>query len=343
MPDIDGLQLARSIRADSRLTSTRLLLLTSANQKGGAQEAAAAGIDGYLTKPVRSGLLRSLLLTVLGFSEMPSVQLVTPEHPAIGRVDARLLLAEDNEINQLVAAHALRAIGYQVDVVGNGEQALQALDEHTYEAVLMDCQMPVIDGYTATQELRHREGSGRRTPVIALTASAMTADRKRCYAAGMDAHLSKPFAAEELGAILRRWVSNAPVRTGSSGPPPRMESVFDEGRMIDSSRLDMLQQLSVDGPSILREIIGAYDVHLPAALEALERTVQQGDAAGARRHAHQLRGAAANIGASSIAALAASIGSAARANRLVELPELLARLQVEAPRVSAALHSYTDN
>ncbi|GAB6987013.1 hybrid sensor histidine kinase/response regulator [Nocardioides pyridinolyticus] len=204
MPAMDGLELARRISGTPHLASTGLVLLTSGPDVGQA-EARAAGIAASLTKPVHLSRLQAALETlVAGDRERPA----TPPDPA-PRGRGRILVVEDAEINQLVATGMLEHLGYTVDVADDGIHALDALARTAYDAVLMDVQMPRMDGYQATAEIRRREAGGRRTPIIAMTANAIDGDRERCLAAGMDDYISKPISREAVADALDRWV---PVR-----------------------------------------------------------------------------------------------------------------------------------
>ncbi|WP_341229036.1 hybrid sensor histidine kinase/response regulator [Nocardioides salarius] len=203
MPQMDGLELAATISQDPQLAGVRMVLLTSGPDIS-TQQALRAGIVARLTKPVRLHDLRTAL----------SEALADPADAPSGRGGARprpahrghLLVVEDDETNQMVATGITRRLGFTIDIAGNGREALDAVARRHYDAVLMDCQMPVLDGYDATRELRAREGDGPRTPVIAVTASAVMGDRERCLAAGMDDYLSKPFDPSGLDAVLTRWV-----------------------------------------------------------------------------------------------------------------------------------------
>jgi PAS domain S-box-containing protein len=235
MPDIDGYELARMVRADPRLILTPMIMLTSSAQRGEEGKAQQLGIAAYLTKPVRSAQLLSALSRVLGpVSATPNrsrrvgdrkgdVQILVSTDgidSAVGPGDLDLahvsesntaetavLVVEDNLINQKVFTAMLTSIGYQSDVAVNGFEALEALENNRYDAVFMDCQMPVMDGYETTQKLREREGPQRHTRVIAVTASAMATDRDRCLDSGMDDYMTKPISVKELAAKLTYWLN----------------------------------------------------------------------------------------------------------------------------------------
>jgi CheY-like chemotaxis protein len=204
MPGLDGLELARRVGDEPALAGTRLVLLTSTDVTPHQLE--GVELAAYLNKPVRSAQLHACLAEVL----RPVLEAASPVGPAAGAPAAagrgRVLVVEDNVINQLVALGLLDRLGFECDLAGNGREALAALDRCDYAAVLMDCQMPEMDGYTATGELRRREGAARHTPVIAMTAGALAGDEDRCLAAGMDAYVPKPIDSTMLQEVLDRWV-----------------------------------------------------------------------------------------------------------------------------------------
>jgi signal transduction histidine kinase/DNA-binding response OmpR family regulator len=219
MPGIDGFDLARTIRADSSIAAVPLVLMTSFGQRGDGRVAREIGIAAYLTKPVRESQLFDCLVTVLDRSGVASTQsnaatpakLVTRRALKERETMARklILVAEDNIVNQLVAARQLENMGYRADVVANGLEAVEALTRISYDLVLMDCQMPEMDGYAATAAIRLREGQSRHTPIIAMTAGAMEGEREKCLAAGMNDYVSKPVKSEALRAMLAQWLSDS--------------------------------------------------------------------------------------------------------------------------------------
>jgi signal transduction histidine kinase/DNA-binding response OmpR family regulator len=215
MPGMDGLELARKIKADAALAALPLVMLTSITQRGHEELVQQAGIAAYLTKPVRQSHLFDCLALVKGTSTqaVDSSSRITP--PLINRyrlaqmkaqIQPRILVAEDNLINQKVAVRLLEKLGYRADVAANGHEVVEALTRTAYAVVLMDCQMPVMDGFEATVAIRQREGSARHTPIIAMTANAMQGDREKVLAAGMDDYISKPVKPDDLATILQRWI-----------------------------------------------------------------------------------------------------------------------------------------
>jgi CheY-like chemotaxis protein len=215
MPGMDGLTLARLIQADPGLASTRIVLLTSVMERGQAAAAREAGILGYLTKPVRVGhleaCLRSLMAGQVGAASAGARPFITQhrlEEARRGNL-LRVLVAEDNLVNQKVAVRLLERLGCRPDVVADGRQAVEAVARTRYDLVFMDCQMPQMDGFEATREIRGQQGPGRRVPIVAFTASALDSDRQQCLAAGMDDFVAKPVRAEDLKAALDRWTGPA--------------------------------------------------------------------------------------------------------------------------------------
>jgi PAS domain S-box-containing protein len=248
MPSMDGLALARTIKADPALAPVKLLLLTSAGHRGDGQRAREAGFAGYLTKPVRQAHLWGCLTQIMGrtsSSDASTAPLVTRHTvaEASARSRASILIAEDNPVNQKLAVRLLEKLGYRADVAVNGIEAIAAVERLSYAAVLMDCQMPDMDGFEATRAIRAKEaqryaaslvasgssGSASpstrpRLPIIAMTANAMQGDRERCLEAGMDDYVSKPIKPDTLRTVLEHWVVN-PDTEGPSDIVFTQESV----------------------------------------------------------------------------------------------------------------------
>jgi CheY-like chemotaxis protein len=224
MPDMDGIELAQKVKADPTLSPTKLIMLSSTGYYREGEEALQASIEVYLTKPVKQYHLHEAIATVMGTLEEAAVPQeehqshhvtrYSPKEVKVRPPRGRILVAEDNQNNQKVAVMMLESLGYRADVAANGLEAVEALSRLPYSAVLMDVQMPEMDGYEATAEIRRREESekarhekGRHIPIIALTANAMQGDRESALEEGMDDYISKPVTPEELGAVLDRWIS----------------------------------------------------------------------------------------------------------------------------------------
>lgn len=227
MPGMNGLELAQQIKADQEIRATRLVLLTSGGQRGDAQAALEAGLDAYLTRPIRRSLLFECLGAALG--HMPSIgrsadcaaaSIITQHTVLESMMKARplILVVEDNPVNQKVAVKMIEKLGYRVNVAANGREAVESLARISYDLVFMDCQMPEMDGFEATRVIRSQEesllhavGKSQHLPIIAMTANAMKEDRDRCHAVGMDDFLSKPVTSKSLTAALNRWLPHGQV------------------------------------------------------------------------------------------------------------------------------------
>jgi len=227
MPGIDGAELGRTIIRDTELKSTRLVLLTSSGQRGDGQLFADIGFAGYLLKPVTqrdlTDCLRLILVQDAEAWHMQSQPIVTRHALRVQRASTRnwILLAEDNLVNQKVATRMLEKLDYRVDVAADGRTAVDAWQAGRYDLILMDCQMPELDGYEATREIRRLENGTRHIPIVALTAHAMKGADEACIDAGMDAYLSKPIERDDLAAMLARFLSDVTAH----------EHVTDEGKI----------------------------------------------------------------------------------------------------------------
>lgn len=240
-------------------------------------------------------------------------------------------MVEDNMANQKVARLLLESLGYEAEVVDSGAWAIEALSRSSYTAVLMDCQMPGMDGHEATAEIRRREGACRRTPIIAMTAAAMRGDREQCLASGMDDYISKPVDPVHLEHVLSRWVGATPA-----GPAEDRRQPGDEA--IDWERVRALREMCAagGGPDRWPELVGLFLKDADERMAKL-RTEATVDAAAVRELAHGLKGSSANFGAVRVRELSRQIESLARENSLETVPALADQLAVEVGRAQAAL------
>jgi PAS domain S-box-containing protein len=227
MPGMDGFEFVERVRQKPELSTAKIMLLTSAGRRGDAGRCEELGISAYATKPVRRSELLEVISKLLDDREQePALPLITRDSIANARNAAeslRVLVAEDNAVNQKLVARLLEKRGHSVNVVANGREALESLEQGAYDLVLMDVQMPEMDGFEATGELRNREKlTGLHTPIIALTAHAMKGDRERCLKAGMDGYLSKPIRAQELDDLLENYIT--PRAAGPQAPEPQKQS-----------------------------------------------------------------------------------------------------------------------
>ena len=334
MPVMDGLQLAQAISADPLLKGTPMIMLTSSMQLEPAV-LREAGIGQWLTKPMRSSELYDRLMRLMAATEAdvhverPTADRSQPvgDHGSLGKI----LVVEDNSLNQLVAEGLLSRLGYEALSVVNGVEALDAVESFDYSAILMDCHMPVMDGFTATEEIRRRQSNGSRIPIIAMTAGALAEDRERCLAVGMDDYISKPVDLQALETVLSRWVEigppshNGASTNGSGHSTPRQ---VDERPPIDESRLEGLRDLEApDGSSILTSILAAFTGHSADLLVTLREAAQGGDNKRLHSVAHELRGAAATAGATHVAELCSEIELTARRGGPGPSAELLDQLE----------------
>jgi len=331
MPGMDGLNLARMITADPGLGAPGLLLLSSVSVE--ADVAAEAGFVARLTKPVRlSSLYDALVRAVSPAPTEAKGDSLAPAVPAGSR--GTLLIVEDHAINQEVALGIVAKLGYSSDVAGGGVEALAAMELRTYDAVLMDCHMPEMDGFQATAEIRRRETGGGHVPVIAMTAGAMVADREKCLAAGMDDYLSKPVKAPELEAMLNRWVPSA--RTPDPvGPGAGVDDV------LDAAQVDGLRQLAAASgdPSFLQSFVERYAEQAECQVAELRQAAARDDANLVGELAHGLKGTSATMGARSVASACEAVESAAARGEVTE-PEDLDRLAREVDRAESALRAH---
>ena len=315
MPGRDGFELAGIARADAALKVTRLLMLTSAGQRGDAQRCRELGSRGYLTKPVSRADLLDMVAGVVGGPDETggaTPEVVTRHRIHESRRQLKVLLAEDNQVNQEVAATMLRRRGHQVDVVENGRQAVERARRQRYDVVLMDIQMPEMDGLEATEAIRALPG-GRDLPIVALTAHALKDERERCLARGMNAYVTKPFKAYELFAAAEGWGARA-----APAPPP-----VD----VETFRKDMVAAGAGDA---VNGIIGSFVENTPQRIAAIADAVAAGRAAEVARLAHTCKSAAAQLGAQRLATLLAELEQDAKNGEKERLEERLDKLEAEA-------------
>jgi signal transduction histidine kinase/DNA-binding NarL/FixJ family response regulator len=240
----------------------------------------------------------------------------------------RVLVVEDNTVNQKVAVAMIESLGYAAEAVGNGLEAVEACSRQTYDAILMDCQMPHMDGFKATAFIREREGLAHHTPIVALTASVTAEDRQRCLAAGMDDYLSKPVPREALATALRKWIPAA-------GTPPPVEHAATPSLLPASHPLRVLEAHA--GPRALGEVIDVFLQTIPRRLDDLRQAHARGDADAIRAVSHSLKGASAQIGARGMADICVQVEAVVRSGDVSGLADLLTALEADYAVVSASL------
>jgi ligand-binding sensor domain-containing protein/signal transduction histidine kinase/DNA-binding response OmpR family regulator len=331
MPGLDGFELGRRIVNDSRFKATRLVLLTSAQQIRSAEDFAALGFAAYLLKPVSQRNLRECLVRVMsvdGAKWHERTQPIVLAERSEGIFDDRLiLLAEDNLVNQKVGRQTLAKIGYKVDVVSNGAEAIAAWESGRYHLVLMDCQMPVMDGYQAAREIRLRERGTRHIPIIALTADAMQGTEQQCREAGMDDYLTKPLDRTRLGKTIDRHL-------GSAAPELNVDENPTLPHVAADAPADWDHILAVsDGDQVFaQELVQLFIDSGDATLRAIREALDCGDLAAMGSAAHSFKGSSANIRAESASAAAGRLEEAARTGDVGQLADLEEQLRREAER-----------
>ena len=326
MPVMDGLEVAKEIRADARLATTRLAVLTPSGRRGDAEQGRQLGIDAYLTKPVHQSSLFECLTTLMAAADEAIGAVITTHAAADASRRAHVLVVDDNAANQMVAARTLENMGYRVDVAASGLEAVDAVGRIPYAAVLMDCQMPDMDGYEATGEIRRREGHRHHTPVIAMTAGASSEDEARCLQAGMDDFVSKPASPAELKRVIQRW-----VRDGSSSTITKA----DADRPLDPDALEALMELAKGDPAGVAGMVRLFLRDAAARLDLLRHA--GGDADTIARTAHSLKGSCAIFGAGAMASICGDLEASGTAADHQELRRALARLDEQLEGVTRAL------
>ncbi len=355
MPGMDGETLARTIAEDQALRGVVVVMLTSRGVRPEPARLAEAGIAACLMKPVRQSHLMDVLVTAWDARTAagrpmvvrPPAPHVTPARPgAGGRALARVLVAEDNPVNQRIAIRMLEKLGCRVDLASDGREAVQMLAALPYDLVFMDCQMPEVDGYEATRMVRQAEArrDGRRTPIVAMTAHALPGDREKCLGAGMDDYVSKPVRPDDLATAVARWVpagagGGGPGRLGTAAAAP-LEPAAGEPSGIDPAVFAGLAELGgVDSASLLRELIGLFLSDAAAYIDALRRAAGSGDRRSLETAAHTLKGSSASIGARAMAALCRALERLGDGAPPDAAPALIDRLEREFERVRGDLAS----
>jgi PAS domain S-box-containing protein len=322
MPEYDGMHLARAAQAEEALASTPLIMLTSSVHPS-ADQLCGAGITECLTKPVLADEVLDALLRALDVgsavrrTSAPAgarAQLPPGERP-------RLLVVEDNPVNQLVALGILETLGYAADTADDGVEAVEMWQRGSYAAVLMDVQMPRMDGYAATRAIRELEADGERLPVLAMTAAAVEGEREKCLAAGMDDFLTKPVNPEVLGSMLARWVHGESVPGGPAADSERAEGV------LDLDRLEMLRDLDPGNTTYLDKAIGNFVDRVPEAVHSIRSAIAGRDPESLTHSAHRLKGSALNLGLPAVGHLAHELELLGDSGTTTGAPDLVADLE----------------
>jgi two-component system sensor histidine kinase/response regulator len=320
MPEMDGFALASQVRQNPRLAGATIMMLTSAGQRGEAARCRELGIAVYLIKPIRKSELLEAMLAALGKSPAAnsSATLITRHTLLADRRKLQILLAEDNFVNQRLAVRLLERRGHNVTVAADGGEALALLKHSKFDLVLMDVQMPVMDGFEATAAIRLQEASsGSRLPIIAMTAHAVQGDHERCLAAGMDAYIAKPIDGDELTQMVERIGSSGLIRNAIARPAG---AIFD--------REEALSRLLGD-QELLAELAGVFLKDYMNQLADIRQALREADLLKLEHAAHSLKGAVANFGAQRSFSIAFELEKAARNNDFSSCPQLSGELAAE--------------
>ena len=339
MPGMDGAMLARNIKSDPALAGIPLVLLTSLGHGNGSMpqighccHADQAGQRvrslRYACQPARdartAGPFRRQVEPAIAHDEAVEAQ---ETHPTT----VRILVAEDNAINQKVALRMLEKLGYRADVVGNGREAVEALKQMPYDLVLMDCNMPEMDGFDATSALRQLEGANRHTVIVAMTANALRGDRDRVLEAGMDDYIAKPINQRELAALIREWT--AKMRGNGNGAQPK--------EVLDHRRLTELQDLAAgEKPGWLPELAQEYMADAALRIVEMQKAAAADDAAAVGRLAHALKGSSKNLGIVNVVPACQGLQQAGESGNCVQMPALMQELEREFARAKAELEHH---
>ena len=335
MPEMNGLELKDAIVSDPGL-GVRIVLMSGLGQELDPESAAAIGVSASISKPIHLRRLQACLQVAMGLEPQGSVSKPESFLPLRddGRQTGRLLLAEDNLINQKVAVAMLSGAGYHVDAVTNGADAVSAVASQTYDAILMDCQMPELDGYEATAAIRTQEASGDRVPIIAMTAGARREDRERCMDAGMDGYLAKPINMDKLLTL----VDNS-MRIGTNRTPPRSSSSYSDAEpTIDPTFLDELRVLGeASKQDLLGDLVSQFVADTDVLLVEIRGAFEMKDALAVARIAHNIKGSAGQLGARRLTSSCGQLESSASEGRLAEGRSELQQMEDDYLAVRSAL------
>jgi two-component system sensor histidine kinase/response regulator len=374
MPDMNGFQLAEAIKSDPTIASVALVLLPSFGKRGHGERAWHAGIAAYLPKPVRQSQLYDCLTAVMARSDSEPVKvsrLVTRHSMRESEVQqkdqnfssVRILVAEDNLVNQKVALGQLYNLGYRAEAVANGRELLKALENDHVDIILMDCQMPEIDGFAATAEIRRREGTARHTTIIAMTANALDGDNERCLGAGMDDYISKPVKSEVLRGKLERWtraggkeLSGAGLSESNVPAEDRGVSVIDQAQLAalreirQPGHADLFTELSVDleclrdaaSPEKLKRIVELYIHHTAERLAELKSAIKRESAADVCAIAHKCLGSSRTCGMIAIVPSLTELERIGKEGDLQGAEEQLKTAQAAFEKIKRFLEEYVE-
>jgi two-component system sensor histidine kinase/response regulator len=331
MPQMDGEQTLGAIKNDPDTKEVAVIVLTSVGVRGDVARLEALGCAGYLIKPVKQSQLFEAIVAVLGLQEGKTAKgrlpMVTRHTLAEQRRrNIRILLAEDSPTNQKLTLALLKRAGYSVDAVENGRKAIEAMKRRRYDLILMDVQMPEMNGFEATKIIRQMEGEKKRTPVMAITAHAMKEDRQRCLEAGMDDYISKPIDPQRLLEVVYRW---SEPDTPRKVAPQEIDSERDSHTQDAPIKLRPALKRFGKDKEFFREMLREFLDSLPDLIRPLEKAAERNDAETVQRQAHKIKGTAMNLGAEGVADLARHLESAGQRADLTHAGETIQELRGE--------------
>jgi CheY-like chemotaxis protein len=339
---MDGEQTAALIRNSPEIKDTRIIILTSLGSRGDISRQREAGCDGYLVKPVKQSLLLDTMITVLsragsaGYMDMPTV--TQTAMPAATLRDVRILLAEDNEVNQKVTSSILRKAGYDVEIVGNGRLAVEAVERGGCDLVLMDVQMPGMDGFEATRKIRELEGEKCHSIIIALTAHALKGDRDRCIEIGMDDYITKPINPADMFSVIDKWL---PMRGKRSTQRARGKDIASKEQGEEAGGkgypVDMESAMvRFDNDAVFfREMLVKFLEIVPEQVDRLSEAVHQMDFDKIHIYAHGIKGSASNLSAVRVMSIARSIEDKGSGKDITNVLQHTKDLKSEIQRLAA--------
>jgi CheY-like chemotaxis protein len=336
MPEMDGVTLAKAVREQPAGATLPLILFTSLGRREARAE--EAGFAAYLNKPIKPSQLFDALVSVL--AEQPvhvpqrRVERSELDPEMAGRHPLRILLAEDNVVNQKVAIRLLGQMGYRADVAANGLEAIEAVERQTYDVVLMDVQMPELDGFEASREI-NRRWPGKRPRIVAMTANAMEGDRELCVAAGMDDYVAKPIRVEELVAALGRCQPRGSADARRDAAPNVGVTTASAAGVIDRAVIERLT--ATMGRAFAAELIDTFIDDARQLVAALRKALTATDRDAFRRAAHSLKSTSESLGAFGLATLARELETVGQTGRLHEVGDRLERLTTQSELVTRAL------
>jgi len=337
-PDLDGKELAARIKNELGLASIRLVMTTPPGRAEKPSALVRAGFDAWITKPVSDRKLMTALMHVAEPTRVPPGPVAESGASALRRTERQvLLLVEDNLVNQKVTALSLRRLGFEVETASNGKAAVEAVQKQRFTAILMDCQMPVMNGFEATERIR--ELTHGDVPIIAMTAAAMSKDRERCLEVGMNDYLSKPVQKADLERMLEKWI---PVTSTERGTTPErgIPTMNERETVLDRSVIASLRELGGDDdPGLFAELVDLFLSDTPERMRQLESALEQSDPSALERAAHALKSSSANLGAMGLSALFRDIETAGREKDLDRAASLVQRSSQEFARVKDALRT----